>query len=117
MSAQALAAKAKLGAKPGLTAEPARVKDVSIYKLHGKMVAILSLREDAAVSLKCDPALAEVMREHYAGVGHRYHLDRRRWISVSFDADVPGEEIERLIDHSYDLVKAGLTRAQQAALP
>jgi predicted DNA-binding protein (MmcQ/YjbR family) len=112
----AAAVKARLDAKPGAVAEPARVRDVLIYKLAGKMFAILSMRADAAVSLKCDPFLAGLLREQYAGVGHRYHLDRRHWISVTFGADVPEEEVERLVDQSYELVKAGLTRAQRAAL-
>jgi predicted DNA-binding protein (MmcQ/YjbR family) len=68
------------------------------------------------VILKCDQHLAEILREQYAGVGHRSHLDRRFWISVSLDADVPEAEIERLADQSYALVCAGLTRKQRAEL-
>ena len=110
------AAKARLLAKPGAVAEPATVKGVALYKVMGKMFAILSERADPNVSLKCDPHLAEILREQYAGVGHRYHLDRRHWISVSLDADVPEDEVLRLVDQSYDLVRAGLTRKQRAAL-
>jgi predicted DNA-binding protein (MmcQ/YjbR family) len=68
------------------------------------------------VILKCDPHLAEVLREQYSGVGHRSHLDRRFWICVTLDGDVPTDEIERLAAHSYDLVCAGLTRKQKAEL-
>ena len=57
-----------------------------------------------------------MLREEYAGVGHRSHLDRRFWISVDLDADVPQSEIERLAAHSYELVRAGLTKKQQAEL-
>ena len=110
------AVKAALDAKPGAVAESAAVAGASIYKLMGKMIAILSTRGDAAVSLKCDPHLAEILREQYAGVGHRYHLDRRHWISVTLDADVPAEEIIRLVDQSYDLVRANLTRRQRSEL-
>ena len=113
---QTAAVKARLLAKPGAVAEPARVQGVALYKVMGKMFAILSERTDANVSLKCDPHLAEILREQYAGVGHRYHLDRRHWISVSLGADVPEEEVLRLVDQSYDLVCASLTRKQRAAL-
>ena len=97
-------------------AEPATVAGAFIYKVKDKMFAILATRGVAAVSLKCDPHLAEILREQYAGVGHRYHLDRRHWISVTLDADVPVSEIVRLVDQSYDLVRANLTRAQRAEL-
>jgi predicted DNA-binding protein (MmcQ/YjbR family) len=42
--------------------------------------------------------------------------NRRFWISVNLDADVPADEIERLMGHSYELVCAGLTRKQKAEL-
>jgi predicted DNA-binding protein (MmcQ/YjbR family) len=59
---------------------------------------------------------AHALREQYAGVGHRWHLDRCFWISVNLDADVRADEAERLVGHSYELVCAGLTRRQKAAL-
>lgn len=108
---QVALAKALLDAMAGAAAEPARVHGVTTYKLMGKMFAILSARGDAAVSLKCDPHRADLLREQYSGIGHRYHLDRRHWISVALDRDVPRGELERLIDHSHALVMAKLTRS------
>ena len=110
------AVKAWLDAKPAAVAEPASARGAFIYKVMGKMFAILSTRGFEGVSLKCDPHLAEILREQYAGVGHRYHLDRRHWISVQLDADVPLEEVERLTAQSYELVCGGLTRKQRAEL-
>jgi predicted DNA-binding protein (MmcQ/YjbR family) len=113
--------KAVLDAKPGASAQPmtsARGSRplVLIYKVMGKMFAILAVRGTPNVILKCDPHLAEVLRGHYQGVGHRSHLDRRFWISVDLEADVPRSEIERLVQHSYEQVCAGLTRKQKAEL-
>ena len=108
---------ALLDAKPGGVAEPARIKGVFLYKLAGKIFAILSTRANAAVSLKCDPVLAEMLRETHAGVGHRYHLDRRHWISVNLDGGLDDDELERLAAGSYDLVRRSLTKAQKAQLP
>jgi predicted DNA-binding protein (MmcQ/YjbR family) len=89
---------------------------VTLYKVMGKMFAILTLARIQAVGLKCDPHLVEILREQYAGVGHRSHLDRRHWIAITLGADVPADEIERLVSHSYDIVCAGLTRKQRAEL-
>jgi predicted DNA-binding protein (MmcQ/YjbR family) len=119
--ARTAAVQAVLEAKPGASAVPVAARTGSapialMYKVMGKLFAILSVRGEAFVILKCDPHLAEVLRERYAGVGHRSHLDRRFWISVSLGVDVPAEEIDRLIAHSYDLVRAGLTRKQKTAL-
>jgi predicted DNA-binding protein (MmcQ/YjbR family) len=99
-----------------MAAPRASAPGILIYKVMGKMFAILSIRGVENVILKCDPNLAHVLREQYVGVGHRSHLDRRNWISVNLDADVPTDEVERLADHSYGLVCSGLTRKQKADL-
>ena len=116
-----LALKAVLDARPGAVGEPMTAARgskplVMIYKVMGKMFAILAVRGTPNVILKCDPHLAEVLRGNYAGVGHRSHLDRRSWISVDLESDVPGSEVERLVQHSYEQVCAGLTRRQKAEL-
>lgn len=113
--------RAVLAAMPGAVGEPmtaSRGKDplVLIFKVMGKMFAILAVRGTENVILKCDPHLAEILREQYAGVGHRSHLDRRFWISVDLDADVPADEVARLAEASYALVVDGLTKKQKAEL-
>ena len=108
---------AALDAKPGAVGAPLpSAPGVVIYKVMGKMFAILETRRIESVIFKCDPHLADTLRELYSGVGHRSHLDRRFWISVTLDADVPREEVERLAAHSYELVRAGLTRKHRAEL-
>jgi predicted DNA-binding protein (MmcQ/YjbR family) len=97
-------------------ATPRAPAGVLIYKVMGKMFAILSTRGTANVILKCDPYLAQLLRKEYAGVGHRSHLDKRFWISVELEADVPLKEIKSLIVQSHKLVCATLTLKQQAAL-
>jgi predicted DNA-binding protein (MmcQ/YjbR family) len=87
-----------------------------IYKVMGKIFAILSFRPIENVILKCDSHLATMLRRQYAGVGHRSHLDRRYWISVTLDADVPSKEVKRLVSQSYALICAKLTEKQKAAL-
>ena len=116
-SPSVLALQAVLEAKPGAVGDPlASAAGVALYKVMGKMFAILTTGRVKGVILKCDPHLAEVLRAQYQGVGHRSHLDRRIWISVNLDVVVLLEEIERLVGHSYDLVCAKLTRKQKAEL-
>ena len=111
------ALKAALAARPGAVCTPLpSAPGVLIYKVMDKMFAILEIRRIEAVILKCDPNLAEMLRQHYTGIGHRSHLDRRFWICVDLNADVPAAEIDRLITHSYDQVQANLTRKQKAEL-
>ena len=110
------ALRAVLEAMPAAEGAPA-VRGVTLYKVMGKMFAILEDNKIQNVILKCDPHLAEILRSQYRGIGHRTHLDPRHWICVTLDADVPADEAARLVDHAYDLVRASLTKKQQAALP
>ncbi len=108
---------AALAAKPGAVCAPLpSAPGVVIYKVMDKMFAILEMRRMEAVILKCDAGLVELLRAQYAGVGHRSHLDRRYWICVDLNADVPEEEILRLAAHSYELVCNKLTRKQKTEL-
>jgi predicted DNA-binding protein (MmcQ/YjbR family) len=121
LGARTLALQARLAAMPGAVGEPmtasrGREPLVVLYKVMGKMFAILAVRGTQNVILKSDPHLAEILREQYAGIGHRSHLDRRFWISVDLDADVPPDEVERLAEASYALVRDGLTKKQKAEL-
>ncbi|HEY1710982.1 MAG TPA: MmcQ/YjbR family DNA-binding protein [Rhizomicrobium sp.] len=111
--------KACIESQPGAVGSPlatASAPGVTLYKVKDKMFAILTVHRITAVSLKCDPHLVEILRAKYDGVGHRGHLDRRFWISVNLDADVPVKEINRLVAHSYGQVTAKLTRKQKAEL-
>ncbi len=121
LSRRTATVKAWIEAKPGAQGRAFTPRKnspplVVIYKVMGKMFAVLSVRGVEDVILKCDPVLASVLRKDYTGVGHRSHLDRRFWISVRLDADVPIKEIRRLVSLSYDLVCTKLTAKQRTAL-
>src|SRR6478735_8280711 len=121
LPARTAALKLVLDTVPGAVAAPMTASRgseplVLIYKIMGKMFAILSLRAEPFVIVKCDPFRADLLRESYRGIGHRSHLDRRYWISVDLDADVPAHEIRALVAHSWDQVAATLTRRQRAEL-
>ena len=113
--------KAHLDAFAGASATPVpvpgnRPTPALMYKVMGKLFAILSVRGEPFVIIKCDQHLAEILREQYASVGHRSHLDRRFWIAVTLGGDMADDEVACLAAQSYALVRDGLTRKQKAQL-
>lgn len=56
------------------------------------------------VSLKCDPQLAELLREKYETVLPGYHLNKKHWNTLILSGQLPWEEVQALILHSYNLV-------------
>jgi predicted DNA-binding protein (MmcQ/YjbR family) len=104
-------------AKPGAAEDYPFGEEVAVFKVAGRMFALVPLGETpGSVSLKCDPGLAISLRARYAGVTPGYHLSKRHWNTVMLDGSVPDQELLELIDHSYDLVVARLTRAQRDQL-
>ena len=81
------------------------------------MFALVNLYDDPVVNLKCDPARALELRAAYSGIRPGYHQDKRHWNSVDLDGSVEDDVVRGLIEDSYDLVVAGLTRAVRANLP
>ena len=105
-----------LDAKPSATSGRPFGPEVVVYKIGGKMFAIVADAEPPRFTLKCDPVLAEIMRGQYAAITPGYHTDKRHWITIRQDADLPDAEVTRLFDHAYDIVRAKLTRAAKAEL-
>ena len=108
---------AACAAKPGAVEDYPFGDDVAVFKVADRMFALIALGgEPSSVSLKCDPGLAAGLRDRYAAITPGYHLNKRHWNTVTLDGSVPSSEVVELIDHSYDLVVARLTRARREKL-
>jgi predicted DNA-binding protein (MmcQ/YjbR family) len=91
--------------------------ETSVFKVAGKMFALSRLGADSLrVSLKCEPALAEALRDAHAEVIPGYHLDKRHWNTVLLDGALAEATICDMIEDSYDLVVSKLPRADRRAL-
>ncbi len=75
-----------------------------VFKVSGKIFALVSLGDDFTINLKCDPALALELRERYSAVTPGYHMNKKHWNTINIDGSIPDNEILKWIDHSYDLV-------------
>jgi predicted DNA-binding protein (MmcQ/YjbR family) len=80
-------------------------EEVAVYKVNDKMFALVAEKSNPVrISLKCDPALAETLREKYESVMPGYHLNKKHWNTIVLSGQLGWEEIKDLIDHSYQLV-------------
>ena len=83
--------------------------EVAVFKVAGKMFALVSLEGPVGfVNLKCDPDLAVVLRDRHPAVRPGYHTNKRHWNTVDLDGSLAPDELEEMIDHSYECVVAGL---------
>jgi len=80
---------------------------VAVYKAGDKMFALVQEGSNPVrVSLKCDPLLAQTLRERYESVMPGYHLNKKHWNTLLLTGQLSWEEVQDLIRHSYQLVTA-----------
>lgn len=90
---------------PGAAEEFPFGPQTSVFKVRGKIFAISALKsKPLTVSVKCDPELSEILRASHEAIAPGYHLNKRHWITVTLNADVPDKSVRDLIEDSYDLV-------------
>ncbi|MEU6756853.1 MmcQ/YjbR family DNA-binding protein [Streptomyces sp. NPDC046685] len=90
--------------------------ETSVFKVLGKVFALSAL--DAAplkVNLKCEPELAVRLRAEHEAIVPGWHMNKRHWNTVTVDG-LPDAMVRELVEDSYDLVVAGLPRAERLRL-
>jgi predicted DNA-binding protein (MmcQ/YjbR family) len=92
--------------------------ETSVFKVLGKLFALANLHvQPLTVNLKCDPEDAVRLRSEYEGlIVPGWHMNKRHWNTVTVDGDLPDRVVRELIEDSYDLVVAGLPRAERLRL-
>lgn len=104
--------------KKGVTESFPFDENTLVFKVMGKMFALTGLeRVPPQVNLKCDPERSAALREEYDGLIYgAYHMSKLLWNTVEYSEHVPRTLVLELIDHSYELVVAGLTKKLQRQL-
>lgn len=61
-------------------------------------------------NIKCPSGQIEELQDRYEGIKPGYHMNKKHWVSVYFDKDVPEKTIKELVRQSYDMVVASLSK-------
>jgi predicted DNA-binding protein (MmcQ/YjbR family) len=82
---------------------------VAVYKVRSdddsKMFALIQEKSDPLrLSLKCDPLLAQTLRDKFETVMPGAHLNKKHWNTIVLSGQLSWSEIQDLIRHSYQLV-------------
>ena len=89
----------------------------SVFRVENKMFALSQLgKRPLSVSLKCEPLLAEQLREAHPAVRPGYHLNKRHWNTVTLDGSLAERLVRDMIEDSYDLVVSRLPESRRRAL-
>jgi predicted DNA-binding protein (MmcQ/YjbR family) len=103
--------------KHGAREESPFAPEVPVYKVMGKMFAYVSpTAAPPKLTLKLDPAHAQLLRSTYSAVQPGYHMNKEHWNTVLLDGTLPDELIREWIDASYELVVEALPKAKRDEL-
>lgn len=106
-----------LMAKNGTTEEMPFGPEVLVFKVLGKMYALVSWQETPlAISLKCNPTEALFLRGLYTAVQPGYHLNKNHWNTITLNGSIPEKEFYQMVDASYELVVKGLPKKEREKL-
>lgn len=85
-------------------------------RVAGKIFAITSYNIPLKVNLKCDPEEAIDLRERYDEVQPGYHMNKKHWNTVDFEGRISDNELKKMVDNSYELIVASLSKKQRELL-
>ena len=97
--------------KSGASLEYPFEPEIMVFKVMGKMFALLYTYDPLTIVLKCDPNWAQVLRETYPAVQPGWY--KNLWNSVLVDGSIPNDEVLEMVDHSYVQVVKRLTKADR----
>ena len=101
--------------KPGEVSEDFPFdEEVLVFRVFGKIFLLTSMNQrPLALNLKCDPEQAIAWREQYESVQPGYHMNKKRWNTVTVDGTIPRGQLLMMIDHSYEQVVRGLKKSDK----
>jgi len=92
-------------------------EDDLVYSVAGKMFAVLCLQgpDKGRLSFKVDPERFLELTDQ-PGIVPAHYMARAFWVTLAEPKGFPPAEIEQFVRHSYELVRANLTKKMQAKL-
>jgi len=89
----------------------------AVYKVMNKMFALVGTKEGLVnINLKCLPEDALGYREIYECVIPGYHMNKKHWNTIIVNGEMKDEILKDMIDESYALVLAKLTKKDKTYL-
>lgn len=76
----------------------------AVYKVGGKIFALTGVDTPTSINLKAEPPDVTGLVETYDAIERGYHMNKKHWITVQIDGDLPPGLIGELIEDSYDLI-------------
>ena len=79
---------------------------ILVFYVGGHSFCYFNVDEFSNITIKCNPAEMAELKEQYQSVTEPFNGDKRYWISVQPNMDLPDKELKDLVRKSYEIVKS-----------
>lgn len=76
-----------------------------VFHVNGRMFCFFDIDKFDRCNIRCSPERIAELEATYEAVGRPYNLSPEYWIGVRFDADMPDDELKRLVRQSYEMAR------------
>ena len=89
--------------------------DLVTYTVADKWFCLLDL-QNKRINVKCNPEVCLDMRDRYQGAFPAWHMNKKHWLGIMLESDIPGSVIKKLLYDGYNLIINKLPKRIRAGL-
>ena len=91
-------------------------RDVLCFYIGDKWFCFVNIEVFDFCCIKCQPDKIGELQTDYIGIKPGWHMNKKHWISVYFNQDVPDKKIKELVENPYNIVIKSLTQKDRETL-
>ena len=88
-----------------------------VFRIGGKIFAMMDLEDASKLTLKSDPNKAFTLRDKYSEISGAWHMNKKYWNQLNLYGQLSDTLVKQLIRHSYSEVVKKFPKRRQQEFP
>ena len=88
-----------------------------VFRIGGKIFAMMDLEDASKLTLKSDPNQALTLRDKYSEISGAWHMNKKYWNQLNLYGQLSDTLVKQLIRHSYSEVVKKFPKRRQQEFP
>ena len=84
-----------------------------VFRIGGKIFAMMDLEDASKLTLKSDPNQALTLRDKYSEISGAWHMNKKYWNQLNLYGQLSDTLVKQLIRHSYSAVVKKFPKKRQ----
>ena len=84
-----------------------------VFRIGGKIFAMMDLEDASKLTLKSDPNQALILRDKYSEISGAWHMNKKYWNQLNLYGQLSDTLVKQLIRHSYSEVVKKFPKKRQ----